>query len=121
MSDVLTNLEQQLAALKATTGIGVPSIPTPTPAPTSVTLSLDDLRKLVKEMVGESTSILPVEATQVKEYTMLEAVNLALTGEEQSWLCKDEVIKGVANFMATDKGRKFTKQFITDYREYYES
>ena len=47
MSDVLTNLEQQLAALKATAGIGVPSIPTPTPAPTSVTLSLDDLRKLV--------------------------------------------------------------------------
>jgi hypothetical protein len=56
-----------------------------------------------------------------KEYTLLEAVNLALTGEEQQWLIKDNVIKGIANFMATAEGQEITKQFMINYRSYYES
>ncbi len=117
MSGMISSLEQQLADLRAMST--VKPVVVESPPTTNVTLSLDDLRKLVKDMLGETVA--HVQVPVAKEYTMLEAVNLALTGEEQAWLCRDEVIKGVANFMATDKGRTFTKQFITDYREYYES
>jgi len=62
-----------------------------------------------------------VSALPKKEYTLLEAVNLALTSEEQSWIIKEEVIKGIANFIASPDGIELTKLFITDYRKYYES
>ena len=56
-----------------------------------------------------------------KEYTLLEAVNLALTSEEQLWIIKEDVIKGIANFIASAEGIELTKLFIIDYRKYYES
>jgi len=121
-SPIILSLEQQLAALKASAETLTP-IKEPAAVSAPVTVSLEDLRSLVKELIGEERKVKVGDGIvpDIKEYTMLEAVNLALTGEEQRWLCKDDVIKGVANFMATDDGQVITKQFIIAYRNYYDS
>ena len=118
---LLASLEQQLAVLKANV---VPITQTKEPAVVDepVTVSLTDLRSMVKELVEAEKGVIgELTLSEVKQYTLLEAINLALTGEEQSWLIREDVIKGIANFMATKEGTDLTKLFITDYRKYYES
>jgi len=122
MSASIATLEQQIRDLQKPTVNVTPVVslvPTAVSEPT-VTVSLSDLRSMVKEMVGDGVAEVDVKPIQ-KEYTLLEALNLALTSEEQSWLVKEDVIKGVANFMATSDGLELTKLFITDYRKYYEN
>lgn len=125
MSTSIAILEQQLAELQKLPINVTPItqlaqfVPTAVSEPT-VTVSLSDLRSMVKEMVGEGVAEVDIKPN-VKEYTLLEALNLALTSEEQSWLVKEDVIKGIANFMATSDGLELTKLFITDYRKYYEN
>lgn len=127
-TSLLTSLEQQLAALQANIVPNIPKNPidiTPT-KPENVTVNMTDLRSMVKEIIdaervgiGRSSSIesLPEE----KQYTLQEAINLALTGEEQNWLLQDDIIRGVANFMATDEGKAITRIFIDEYRSTYEN
>jgi len=120
MSASIATLEQQIKDLQKPTVNMAPVVslvPTAVIEPT-VTVSLSDLRSMVKEMVGEGIAEVDVKPIQ-KEYTLLEALNLSLTSDEQSWLVKEDVIKGVANFMATDKGSSLVKQFIVDYRNHY--
>ena len=121
MSTSIAVLEQQIRDLRKPIDVTpiVPLVPTAVIEPT-VTVSLSDLRSLVKEMVSEGVAEVDVKPIQ-KEYTLLEALNLALTSDEQSWLVKEDVIKGIANFMATTDGKEITKGFITDYRKYYEN
>lgn len=122
MSASIATLEQQIRDLQKPTVNVTPVVslvPTAVSEPT-VTVSLSDLRSMVKEMVGEGVVEADVKPI-TKEYTLLEALNLALTSDEQSWLVKEDVIKGIANFMATSDGLEITKLFITDYRKYYES
>jgi hypothetical protein len=114
---LLSSLEKQLEVLKGASAPIAPPIINQTEAP--VTMSREDLRNLVKEMMlSEKQEVVQLVS---KEYTLLEAVNLALTGEEQQWLIKEDVIKGIANFMATAEGQEITKQFMINYRSYYES
>ena len=118
---LLASLEQQLAALKSNV---VPMTQTKESAVVEapVTVSLNDLRSMVKELVeAERGSTVELTAKPSKEYTLLEAVNLALTSEEQLWIIKEDVIKGIANFIASAEGIELTKLFIIDYRKYYES
>ena len=118
---LLASLEQQLAALK-TNVVPITQTKESTVVDTPVTVSLTDLRSMVKELVDvERGATVSVSALPKKEYTLLEAVNLALTSEEQSWIIKEEVIKGIANFIASPDGIELPKLFITDYRKYYES
>lgn len=118
---LLASLEQQLAALK-TNVVPITETKEPIVVDEPITVSLTDLRSMVKELV-EAEKGVTVELTipEVKQYTLLEAINLALTGEQQTWLVREDVIKGIANFMATKEGIELTKLFITDYRNYYES
>jgi hypothetical protein len=125
MSTSIAILEQQLAELQRVPINVTPITPLAQFVPTvvsepTVTVSLSDLRSMVKEMVGDGIAEVDVKPN-VKEYTLLEALNSALTSDEQSWLVKEDVLRNVANFMATDDGKEITKLFITDYRKYYES
>ena len=118
---LLASLEQQLAVLKSNV---VPIAQTKESAVVEapVTVSLNDLRSMVKELVeAERGSTVELTAKPSKEYTLLEAVNLALTSEEQLWIIKEDVIKGIANFIASAEGIELTKLFIIGYRKYYES
>jgi len=118
---LLASLEQQLAVLKSNV-VPIAQTKESTVVDTPVTVSLNDLRSMVKELVDvERGATMELTELPKKEYTLLEAINLALTGEEQSWLVKEEVIKGIANFMATKEGIELTKLFMIDYRKYYES
>jgi len=120
----LAVLEQQIGALKA--AIASPTISPIAPEPISVSaptespilVSPSDLRAMIREAIATERPEVVMKQPE-KEYTLMEALSLSLTGEEQQWLIKEEVIKGVANFMATDKGRSLIKQFILDYRNYY--
>ena len=118
---LLASLEQQLAVLKSNV---VPIAQTKESAVVEapVTVSLNDLRSMVKELVDvERGSTVALSAKPSKEYTLLEAINLGLTSEEQLWIVKEDVIRGIANFIASADGIEITKLFITDYRKYYES
>jgi len=121
----LAALEQQLSALKIISAPTVtPTAPEPilvsAPTESPILVSPSDLRAMIREVISAERPEAMVKQPE-KEYTLMEAINLSLTGEEQQWLVKEGVIKGVANFMATDKGRSLIKQFIVDYRNYYES
>ncbi len=118
---LLASLEQQLAVLKSNV---VPIAQTKESAVVEapVTVSLSDLRSMVKELVDvERGSTVELTAKPSKEYTLLEAINLGLTSEEQLWILKEDVIRGIANFIASAEGIELTKLFIIDYRKYYES
>jgi hypothetical protein len=118
---LLVSLEQQLAALKSNVvPITQPKELAVVEAP--VTVSLNDLRSMVKELVDvERGTTVELTAKPSKEYTLLEAINLGLTSEEQLWIIKEDVITGIANFIASADGIELTKLFITDYRKYYEN
>jgi hypothetical protein len=118
---LLASLEQQLAALKSNVvPIAQPKELAVVEAP--VTVSLNDLRSMVKELVDvERGATVELTAKPSKEYTLLEAINLGLTSEEQLWIVKEDVIRGIANFIASADGIELTKLFITDYRKYYEN
>jgi len=118
---LLASLEQQLAALKSNVvPIAQPKELAVVEAP--VTVSLNDLRSMVKELVDvERGTTVELTAKPSKEYTLLEAINLGLTSEEQLWIVKEDVIRGIANFIASADGIELTKLFITDYRKYYEN
>jgi len=127
-TSLLSSLELQLAALKANVVPQVNNNPIDVIPikQENVTVNLSDLRSMVKEIIdaervdiGRSSII--ASSLQEKQYTLEEAINLALTGEEQKWLMQDDIIKGVANFMATDEGKTITKKFITEYRSTYEN
>ena len=118
---LLASLEQQLAALK-TNVVPITQTKESTVVDTPVTVSLTDLRSMVKELVDvERGATVSVSALPKKEYTLLEAINLGLTSEEQLWIIKEDVIRGIANFIASAEGIELTKLFIIDYRKYYES
>lgn len=121
MSASLSMLEKQLADLQKLPIMAPPPSPAAVIEPT-VTVSLTDLRSMVQEMVNENKiGVAEAAIKPPKEYTLLEAINLGLSNDEQTWLLKEDVIKGVANFMATKEGLEITKLFITNYRNYYES
>ncbi len=122
MSASIAILEKQLAELQKLPTISVaPIVPAAVSEPT-VTVSLTDLRSMVNELVNDSkTGTIEAVNKPTKQYTLLEAVGLAISNDEQTWLLREDVIKGVANFMATKEGIDITKLFITNYRKYYES
>ena len=67
----------------------------------------------LKKVLNITEKVEPVK----KEYTILEAVGLALTPEEQLWLSKEENLKRIPGFMVTPEGQEFTKMFISDFKE----
>lgn len=119
MTTPLSSLEQQLAALKASTAASVapvtPSIPT-----------LDDIRDMVKELlISELGGIVkpaaPVEPVEPPEklLTMEDALTAILTGEDQKWLLNADNVKNLPHFMLSDVGKPLTQQFIKEFRSTY--
>lgn len=116
MTTPLSSLEQQLAALKASTALPVapvtPSIPT-----------LDDIRDMVKELLiselgGVVKPVAPVEPPE-KLLTMEDALTDILTGEDQKWLLNADNVKNLPKFMLSDVGKPLTQQFIKEFRSMY--
>jgi hypothetical protein len=115
----LSSLEQQLAALKATTA--VPYAPPVTPS----IPSLDDIRTMVKELLiselGGVVKQLPQIEPPEKLLTMEDALNSILTGDDQKWLMNADNVKKLPHFMLSDIGKPLTQQFIKEFRSQYES
>ena len=115
----LSSLEQQLAALKATTA--VPYAPPVTPS----IPSLDDIRTMVKELLiselGGVVKQLPQIEPPEELLTMEDALNSILTGDDQKWLMNADNVKKLPHFMLSDIGKPLTQQFIKEFRSQYES
>jgi hypothetical protein len=110
----LTNLEQQLAALKAAT---VQPLVTATPASTP---TLDDIRNMVKEMlVSELGGVLKPAVVPEKIITLEDALNSILTGDEQKWLLNAENVKKLPSFILSEEGKPLTQNFIREFRSRY--
>jgi hypothetical protein len=130
LQDQLLEKERQLAELKRNLSLGSVQSVQPIENPS---ISIDDIQKLIDEGVSKKLSemgglssskeeivgLTQQEEVAPKEYTLFEAINLSLTGEEQQWFSSLNVVQGVANFFATEEGKFLVKQFIKDYREYY--
>jgi len=116
MSNTLSSLEQQLAALKASTALPIvpvtPSIPT-----------LDDIRSMVKELLiselGGIVKQLPQVEPPEELLTMEDALNSILTGDDQKWLLNAENVKQLPHFMISEIGKPLTQQFIKEFRSMY--
>ena len=114
MSEALTSLEHQLAALKAATAQPI------VPATPSSTLTLDDIRNMVKELlVSELGGILKPAAVPEKLITLEDALNAILTGDEQKWLLNAENVKKLPSFILSEAGKPLTQNFIKEFRSMY--
>jgi hypothetical protein len=119
-NSTLSNLEAQLAVLRASTAAPVKSTITESTAVSEpVSVNLNDLRSMIREVIAETKA--ESDVVPIKNYTLIEAISLALTEEDHTWLLTSDVIKGVANFIASVDGQELTRQFVAEYRNTYES
>lgn len=130
----LTALQNQLAALQSQAvkpAILEPAVQQPlqniSASSQMVTLSTDDLQRMVKDAVATAIAevrTLPQE-NNMKELSLLEAVGLCLTEEEQVWLSDPVKLKGldrhIPRFIQTEEGKLFVQTFMKYYRGVYES
>lgn len=72
----------------------------------------------IKDLLAASSQL---QQKQPKELSILEAIGLALTGEEQVWLSKPEVLKQIPGFLASVEGKDITKLFFTSFKDYHEN
>jgi hypothetical protein len=124
----LAALQAQIAQLQAqASGANVIPLVPNTPQPnlsiadiqamvkTAIGTELSDVRKMLESLISgkaEEPKVVPK-----KELTILEAIGLALTPEEQTWLSKPEILKSLPTFLATSEGMECTKLFITELRK----
>lgn len=86
-------------------------------------ISLDDIKSVVKGMLEEfaATSGTIQKIEPIKKYTLLEAIGLALTNDEQIWLSTPVVLNDLPNFIASENGQTLIKNIVSNFREYYEN
>jgi len=104
-------LDTKLAELNA---ISVPK------APVS---QAEQLEKMIAEMIEKKLSEAVAVVAPVipeKELTVLEALNLILTGEEQNWFLNENVIGKIPSFIVTDEGKELAQHFFKGFRKYYD-
>jgi hypothetical protein len=119
MSASIAELQKQIAELQL--GIA-PKVPV-----AAVNDSSTDLKALIREAIREEMSLLKdsTPAAPVKELSMLEAVGLCLTVEEQQWLSRPEILaqveKKLSLYMQTEGGKSAVRSFLTYFRGFYEN
>lgn len=114
MSTSLSALEHQLAALKSS--LAEPIVPV---TKEQVTVSLDDLRSMVKELISSELKEVKELIPEVKLLTLEEAMSAVLTGDDQTWLLNAENVKKMPNFIVTDVGKPLMQEFVKQFRGYY--
>lgn len=114
MSTSLSALELQLASLKSS--LAAPIVPV---AKETVTVSLEDLRSMVKDLISNELKEVKELIPEAKVLTLEEALCSVLTGDEQAWLLNVENIKKMPNFVISDLGKPLTQEFIKQFRSYY--
>lgn len=112
MNNSLQELQQTLANLQKQ--YVMPSLATPQ---TNV-IDKELIRKLVKEVLEE---INPKQTIVSSKLTIQDAICAALTQEEQNWLCEEQKILNIPNFLVTSEGKEVTKLFLTSYRDYFDA
>ena len=122
MSASIAELQKQIAELQ----LGI----APKVSVAAINDSSTDLKALIREAIREEMSLLkdstPVQpAVPVKELSMLEAVGLCLTVEEQQWLSRPEILaqveKKLSLYIQTEGGKSAVKSFLTYFRGFYEN
>jgi hypothetical protein len=114
MSTSLSALELQLASLKSS--LAAPIVPV---ANETVTVSLEDLRSMVKDLISSELKEVRELAPEAKVLTLEEALCAILTGDEQTWLLNVDNIKRIPNFVVSDLGKPLAQEFIKQFRGYY--
>ena len=121
MISPISNIEQQLAALKL-------SMATPPTIPQAVTASpvtKEDLLIMIKDLLAtELSEILESGGTKIKSVvvepiTLEDALTKVLTGDDQAWLLNPENVKRMPEFIISDSGKLITQQFIKEFRGMY--
>ena len=118
-------LEQQLAELRAKTS-GIPlQVYQPIPeeivetisetitSPQMITMSVDDLQKLIKDTIQAeiANGTIPV----AKEITLDDALEIILTQEERLYFVTPEAMKKIPNFIVSLKGKGIVRQFVDEF------
>ena len=118
--NTLSSLEMQLADLKAATAAAAKPI---VPYQAQNNFSLDDIKSMIKEMLvtelGGIVSQLPQVAEVAKVFTLEDALNSILTGDDQKWLLDAENVKNLPSFILSDSGKPLTQQYIKEFRSMY--
>lgn len=115
MSDLtLEQLQAQLTSMKTM------QAPVLKPVP-QMGLSIEDIRQTVKDVLAAELALLKAP----KPLTLLEAIGLALTPEEQVWLSDPLRLQGIEQhlplFFQTIEGQASIKAFVKYYKETHES
>lgn len=105
----IEQLQEQLNSLK--------NIPVPGVKPPTMGLSIEDIRQTVKDVLAAELALLKAP----KPLTLLEAIGLALTQEEQVWLSDPARLQGVEMhlplFFQTQEGQASVRAFVKYYKE----
>jgi len=120
MSDSIELLQKQLATLQAQSV-------TPSPASPVVSMSIEDLKQVVKAVIAEEVTLLKQEGIPTKpveNMSLLQSIGLGLTEEEQIWLSASDKLQGVEKhlplFFQTEDGKLAVQSFILYYRGVYD-
>ena len=120
MSDSIELLQKQLATLQAQSVISSPASPV-------VSMSIEDLKQVVKAVIAEEVTLLKQEGIPIKpveNMSLLQSIGLGLTEEEQIWLSASDKLQGVEKhlplFFQTEDGKLAVQSFILYYRGVYD-
>ena len=121
-TDSINLLQQQLATLQAQNSSLSPA------SPVAPTLSIDDIKQVVKAAIAEEVASLKKEGVPTKpieNLTLLQSIGLSLTVEEQTWLSASDKLQGLERhlplFFQTEDGKLAVTYFMQYYRSIYES
>lgn len=114
-------LQAQIATLQAQ--LGTPN------TGASTGLSLEDIKKAVKDTIAEEVAALKVvEQVPIKpieNISLLQSIGLGLTQEEQIWLSASDKLQGLEahlpRFFQTEDGKLAVQSFILYYRGVYDN
>jgi len=119
-TDTINTLQQQLAVLQAQSAL-------PSPASPVVSMSVEDLKQVVKAVIAEEVSLLKKEGVPTKpieNMSLLQSIGLGLTEEEQLWLSASDKLQGLEEylpkFFQTEDGKLAVQSFILYYRGVYD-
>jgi hypothetical protein len=90
----------------------------------TIVQSILDEYGLIPGLNSREQKVVPLMGENVvpnKQYSLLEAIGLALSKEDQIWASSEKVLFELPNYIVTKNGQDIIRDLFTQFREFYEN